>query len=79
MQGAGAICALHSTLPSLICMRPWLFLLAVYVCIRYLSPDILSSFLSCRLIALDNCPGMRPIGVCEVARRIIAKAALSII
>ena len=46
---------------------------------KFISPDILSSFLSCRLIALDKCPGVRPIGVCEVARRIIAKAALSIL
>ena len=54
-------------------------LFARRLCTKFISPDILSSFLSCRLIALDKCPGVRPIGVCEVARRIIAKAALSIL
>ncbi len=32
----------------------------------------LSAFLACHLIALDKCPGVRPIGVCETARRIIS-------
>ena len=54
-------------------------LFARRLCTTYLSPTILASFLSCRLIALDKCPGVPPIGVCEVACRIIAKAALSII
>ena len=34
--------------------------------------------LACRLIPLDKNPGVRPIGVCEVDRRIISKAILFI-
>ena len=37
----------------------------------YVNPDGLSAFVACRLILLDNCPGVRLIGVGEVPRRII--------
>ena len=54
-------------------------LFARCLCTTLLAPEILSSFVSCRLIALDKCPGVRPIGVCEVVRRIVSKAALFVI
>ena len=41
-------------------------------------PNGLSALLACRLIALDKCPGVRPIGICETARRIISKAVLTV-
>ena len=49
------------------------------LCSSYVDPACLRPFLACRLIALDKNPGVRPIGICEVVRRILAKAALSII
>ena len=39
----------------------------------------LEAFLSCRLIPLDKNPGLRPIGVGEVLRRIAGKAVVNII
>ncbi len=48
------------------------------ICTSNLHPDDLSAFVACRLIPLDKCPGVRPIGVGEVPRRIIAKAVLSL-
>ena len=53
--------------------------LAQRMCTEYVHPDGLSAFVASRLIALDKNPGVRPIGVGEVSRRIIAKAVLSII
>ena len=47
-------------------------------------PEVLAIFglaplLACRRIALDKCSGVRPIGVCEVARRIISMTILFVI
>lgn len=50
--------------------------LARRLCTSFVDPKGLSVFLKCRLIAFDKCPGVRPIGVCETARRIISKSIL---
>ena len=48
-----------------------LALLARRLCTQFIHPLILAPLLACQLFALDKNPGIRPIGVCEVARRII--------
>jgi hypothetical protein len=45
----------------------------------FVDPEPLKPLTASRLIALDKCPGVRPIGVGEVSRRIMSKAILSII
>ena len=45
------------------------------ICSSYMNPTLIAPLLSCRLIALNKNPGVRPIGISDTARRIIAKAA----
>ena len=49
------------------------------LCTSFVDPTGLSSFVACRLIALDKNPGVRPIGIGETVCRLIAKAILSIV
>ena len=44
--------------------------------VELLDPVSISPLISCRLVALDKCPGVRPIGIGEVPRCIIAKTIL---
>ena len=46
------------------------------LCSSLVNPESISTFVACHLIPLDKCPGVRPIGVGEVPRRIIPKAIL---
>ena len=54
-------------------------LLARRLSTTYIDPECTSPLLACRLIALDKNPGVRPIGIGDTARRIIAKAVLHIV
>ena len=55
-----------------------LALVAKRLCTSYVDPKCVSPLLACRLIALDKNPGVRPIGIGDTARRIIAKAILTL-
>ena len=46
---------------------------------NFVDPDGLSAFVACRLLPLDKNPGVRPIGVCEVLRRIVGKAVMAVV
>ena len=48
------------------------------LCSAYVDPSCISPLLASRLIALEKNPGVRPIGIGETPRRIIAKAVLSV-
>ena len=49
------------------------------LCTEYVDPKSLSSLIACRLIPLDKNPGIRPIGIGEVLRRILGKAVTTFI
>ncbi len=49
------------------------------LCCGYVDPVGVSALVASRLIALNKDPGVRPIGVGEVVRRVIGKAILCVI
>ena len=56
-----------------------LALVANKISSSYVDPEALTTFVACRLIAIDKQPGVRPIGIGEVTRRIVSKAIILII
>ena len=57
----------------------WLQLQNVRISTSFADPDVLQPLLNCRLIALDKNPGVRPTGIGETSRQIIAKAVLQVV
>ena len=49
------------------------------ICSRFVDPKGLSALVACRLIALDKCPGIRPIGIGETVHRIIGKTISAVV
>ena len=49
------------------------------ICTTFIDPKCLSAFVACRLVPLDKCPGVRPIGIGETIWRIIGKAIMATI
>ena len=48
------------------------------LCSSYLGPEGISALIACCLIALDKCPGVRPVGIGETLRRLISKGVLQV-
>ena len=49
------------------------------ICTTYVDPSSLMAYTSCRLVPLDKCPGVRPIGIGEVVRRKVGKAVMKVV
>ena len=49
------------------------------LCVRNLDPTLLTSLTACRLVPLDKKPGVRPVGIGEVLRRIIGKTVMTLL
>ena len=54
-------------------LREEIALLARNMATKLYHPDLLAPYINCRLIPLDKNPGVRPIGIGEVLRRIVGK------
>ena len=55
-------------------IREQIAIFAKGISINITDPECFESYVACRLIPLNKNPGVRPIGVGEVLRRIIGKA-----
>ena len=53
--------------------------MAQRLCTSYIDPVLLQPYVACRLIPLDKKPGVRPVGIGEVLRRVIGKAVMTVL
>jgi len=78
MHIAGGVCIHLFLTPPLICVANLLWLLGKQLATTFVDPEALTPLLNNRLIALDKNPGVCPIGIGEVSRRLIAKSILRV-
>ena len=52
--------------------------LAKRLCTEFVDPSYIHAYTACRLVPLDKKPGVRPVGIGEVLRRIVGKAIMTI-
>ena len=71
------LCTCYGTASSDLCQA--LADVAKRLCTSYIDPACIAPFVACCLIPLNKNPGVRPIGIGDTARRIIAKSVLTII
>ena len=55
-------------------LREQIAILAKKLATTIVDPTTLEALICCRLVPLDKCPGIRPIGIGEVLRRLIGKS-----
>ena len=77
MDAAGGRRLLSSIRKESVDLREAVTMVVRHICQQFVDPTGLDAFTACRLVALDKCPGIRPVGMGEVVRRIIAKAVLA--
>ena len=77
MDAAGWRCLLSSFRKESADLCEAMPMVARRICQEFVDSTGLDAFTACRLVALDKCPGVRPIGIGEVVRRIIGKAVLA--
>ena len=61
------------------CLCDALIACARRIATKFIDPIALEAYVACRLVPLDKKPGVRPIGIGEVVRRIIGKAILKVV
>ena len=71
------LCTLFQAASSDLCHS--LAPVARHISTSFTDPDALQPLLNCCLIALDKNPGVRPIGISEISRRINTKAVLQVV
>ena len=49
------------------------------MCTEFVDPEGMRAYTACRLIRIDKSPGVRPIGMSEVIRRIVGKAIMRVV